>query len=89
MVSIAVKTFGVCDFSRLAVMDWRLRRWPLWFLALTATRLGFLWAQILFTVLITDVQMTSQGRLDLRKMSNFSNHPLRIPLSTGFLSILF
>jgi len=29
-----VKTFGVCDFSRLAVTDWRLR-----FLALmTATR---------------------------------------------------
>jgi len=37
-VSIAVKTFGVCDFSRLAVTDWRLRRWRLWFLALmTAT----------------------------------------------------
>jgi len=37
--SIAVKTFGVCDFSRLAVTDWRLRRWRLWFLALmTATR---------------------------------------------------
>jgi len=34
-----VKTFGVCDFSRLAVMDWRFRRWRLWFLALmTATR---------------------------------------------------
>jgi len=32
-VSIAVKTIGVCDFSRLAVKDWRL-----WFLALmTAT----------------------------------------------------
>jgi len=28
---IAVKTFGVCDFSRLAVTDWRLRRWRLWF----------------------------------------------------------
>ena len=26
-VSIAFKTFGVCDFSRLAVTDWRLRRW--------------------------------------------------------------
>jgi len=39
-VSIAVKTFGVCDFSRLAVTDWRLRRWRLWFLALlTATPL--------------------------------------------------
>ena len=38
-MSIAVKTFGVCDFSRLAVTDWRLRRWRLWFLALmTATR---------------------------------------------------
>jgi len=38
-VSIAVKTFGVRDFSRLAVMDWRLRRWRLWFLALmTATQ---------------------------------------------------
>ena len=23
-VSSAVKTFGVCDFSRLAVTDWRL-----------------------------------------------------------------
>ena len=40
-VSVAVKTFGVCDFSRLAVTDWRLRRWSLWFLALmTATRLN-------------------------------------------------
>jgi len=38
-VSFAVKTFGVCDFCRLAVTDWRLRRWRLWFLALmTATR---------------------------------------------------
>ena len=38
-MSIAVKTFGVCDFSRLAATDWRLRRWRLWFLALmTATR---------------------------------------------------
>jgi len=37
-VSIAVKTFGVCDFCRLAVTDWRLRRWRLWFLApVTAT----------------------------------------------------
>jgi len=34
MASIAVKTFGVCDFSRLAVTDWRLRRWRLWFSAL-------------------------------------------------------
>jgi len=34
------KIFGVCDFSRLAVTDWRLRRWRLWFLALTtATRI--------------------------------------------------
>jgi len=40
-VSIAVKTFGVCDFSRSAVTDWRLRRWRLCFLALlTATRKG-------------------------------------------------
>jgi len=31
---MAVKNFGVCDFSRLAVTDWRLRRWRLWFLAL-------------------------------------------------------
>jgi len=31
--------FGVCDFSRFAVTDWRLRRWRLCFLALmTATR---------------------------------------------------
>ena len=38
-VGIAVKNFGVCDYSRLAVTDWRLRRWRLWFLALmTATR---------------------------------------------------
>ena len=33
------KTFGVCDFSRLVVTDWYVRRWRLWFLALmTATR---------------------------------------------------
>jgi len=31
--------FGVCDFSRLAVTDLRLRWWRLWFLALvTPTR---------------------------------------------------
>ena len=37
-VSIAVKTFGVYDFFRLAVTDWRLRRW---FLALvTATQIA-------------------------------------------------
>jgi len=35
--------FGVCDFSRLAVTDWRLRRWRLWFLALSnAPRLNAL-----------------------------------------------
>ena len=35
---MAVETFGVCDFSRLAVTDWRLRCWRLWLLALmTAT----------------------------------------------------
>jgi len=39
--SIAVKNFGVCDFSRLAATDWRSRRWRLCFLALmTATRFG-------------------------------------------------
>jgi len=38
-----VKTFGVCDFSRLAVTDWRLRPWRLFFLALmTATRAFYL-----------------------------------------------
>ena len=26
--------FGVCDFSRFEVTDWRLRRWRLCFLAL-------------------------------------------------------
>jgi len=42
-VSIAVKTFGVCDFSRLAVTDWRSRRWRLCFLALmTATLLKYI-----------------------------------------------
>jgi len=41
MVSIAVKNFGVCDFSRLAITDWRLRRWHLWFLALmTSTQVA-------------------------------------------------
>jgi len=48
MVSIAVETFGVCDFSRLAVTDWRLRRWRLWFLALmTATQISN-WQRVLF-----------------------------------------
>jgi len=38
-VSIAVTRFGVCDFCHLAVTDWRLWRWRLWFLALmTVTR---------------------------------------------------
>jgi len=36
---VRLRPFGVCDFSHLAVTDWRLRRWRLWFLALmTATR---------------------------------------------------
>jgi len=36
-----VKTFGVCVFSRLAVTNWRLRRWRLWFLAvMTATQVN-------------------------------------------------
>jgi len=34
-VSIAVKTFGVCDFPWLAVTVWRLRRRRLCFLALS------------------------------------------------------
>jgi len=35
--------FGVCDFSRLAVTDLRLRRWRLWILALSnAHRQNFL-----------------------------------------------
>jgi len=37
MVSIAVKNFGVCDFSLLAVTDWRL-----WFLALMTATLFFI-----------------------------------------------
>jgi len=42
-VSVAVKTFDVCDFSRSAVTDLHLRRWRLWFLALmTATRFLFI-----------------------------------------------
>jgi len=39
---MAVKTFGVCDFSRLAVTDWRLRRLRLWFLALMTATLQYL-----------------------------------------------
>jgi len=35
---LAVTNFGVCDFSRVAITHWRLRRLRLWFLALmTAT----------------------------------------------------
>ena len=53
-VSIAVKTFGVCDFSRLAVTDWRLRRWRLCFLALmTATPLK--------NVIVTNSKTTCQS----------------------------
>jgi len=37
---MAVKTFDVCDFSRLAVTDLRLRRWRLWFLALMTDTQG-------------------------------------------------
>jgi len=44
-VSIAVKTFGVCDFSRLAVTDWRL-----WFLALTTATPQNFW--VLSSILI-------------------------------------
>jgi len=31
--------FGVCDFSRFSVTDWRLQRWRLWFLTLMAATL--------------------------------------------------
>jgi len=34
-LNLTYTNFGVCDFSRLAVTDWRLRRWRLWFLALS------------------------------------------------------
>jgi len=34
--------FGVCDFARLAVTDWSLRRWRLWFLALPNAPHSFL-----------------------------------------------
>jgi len=34
-LSLTYTNFRVCDFSRLAVTDWRLRRWRLWFLALS------------------------------------------------------
>ena len=33
--NLTYTNFGVCEFSRLAVTDWRLRRWRLWFLALS------------------------------------------------------
>jgi len=33
--NLTYTSFGVCDFSRLAITDWRLRRWRLWFLALS------------------------------------------------------
>jgi len=33
--NLTYTNFGVCDFSPLAVTDWRLRRWRLWFLALS------------------------------------------------------
>ena len=49
-MSIAVKTFGVCDFSRLAVMDWRLRRWRLWFLALMTATHRFLLSKVFISV---------------------------------------
>ena len=34
-LNLTYTNIGVCDFSRLAVTDWRLRRWLLWFLALS------------------------------------------------------
>jgi len=33
--NLTYTNFGVCDFSRLAVTDWRLRRWRFWFLVLS------------------------------------------------------
>ena len=33
--NLTYTNFGVCDFPRLAITDWRLRRWRLWFLALS------------------------------------------------------
>jgi len=33
--NLTYTNFGVCDFSLLAFTDWRLRRWRLWFLALS------------------------------------------------------
>ena len=64
-VSIAVKTFGVCDFSRLAVTDWRLRRWRLRFLALmTATHSDgcTYWAEMLFLArVLAGVRRTNVG----------------------------
>ena len=33
--NLTYTNIGVCDFARLAITDWRLRRWRLWFLALS------------------------------------------------------
>ena len=38
--NLTYTNFGVSDFSRLAVTDWRLRRWHLWFLALSNAPYG-------------------------------------------------
>jgi len=65
-----VKTFGVCDFSRLAVTDWRLRRWRLWFLALmTATPTM---CEPLFNAIVLAVKNVLRAPFFLKK-KNFCN----------------
>ena len=56
--------FGVCDFSRFADTDWRLRRWRLCFLALmTATLYASATTVILFLQ-----QLAVASLQDLSKM---------------------
>jgi len=57
-----VKTFRVCDFSRLAVTDWRLRRWRLWFLALMTANPGF---PLKFRVAIINAKLQRRYRPNL------------------------
>ena len=68
-VSIAVKTFGVCDFFRLTVTDWRLRRWRLWFLALMTATLATLY---FCAVILTDFAEIIHG-IVLERVSSESD----------------
>ena len=62
--------FGVYDFSRLTVTDWRLRRWRLWFLALSNAflTLNYVFESFIFVVLSLKSFLRSKILIQMKRL---------------------